>query len=511
MLVRATAREKEIAIRASLGAAHARIIRQLLTEGFILSTAGAALGIFIASTGAHSLAVFLSANSQSPLPLDVNLDLRVLLFTAGVTALTGILFGLVPAFHGTRMNLVPALKQNAGSTTTAARGVGRHFRVGDSLVISQVALSVIVMAGSALLVRTLVNLKDINPGFDSSNILIFGINPTLAGYSETKTQNLYRDLQSRLTAILGVISASYSSDVLLSGGLWTTGVRLQGQDEKSTFGTQALAVGPGFFETMRIPLSAGRTFSQFDFGAAQPVIVNQAFAKQFLSGRNVLGLSIRGGFGQKADSDHAIIGIVADTKYDQLRKDVKPTVYIPVIGDQVFFELRTMSNPAALISAVRQTVGDLDSDLPLTGVRTQSETVDQLLFNERLVARLSSMFGLLALILACIGIYGLLSYEVTRRTREIGIRSALGAQRRDVLQMVTRHGMVLTLVGLGIGVAAAIGVTRYLQSLLFGVQPSDFLTFTGVTLLLMTVALLASFIPARRATKVEPMVALRYE
>jgi predicted permease len=511
MLARATARAREMAVRFALGAPRGRIIRQLLTESVLLSTLGGALGVILAFWGARSLGAFLLANWPSPLELKVQLDARVLSFTVSVAMLAGILLGIVPALRSTGVDVVPALKENAGNGPAISGAWKGRFRLGDSLVIGQVALSVLVLAVASLLGRTLVNLKGIDPGFDPRQVLLFGINPTLAGYKEPQIRDLYRDLQDRLAALPGVSSVSYSSDALLNGGLWTGQVHIAGQSAKSEVMTEMLAVGPGFFATMRIPLLAGRAFVQSDLGSDQPVaIINQAFARQFLAGRDPVGWHIGRRAGDK-NIESEIVGIVADTKYDQLRKGVEPTAYMPVQGGGAYFEVRTATNPAGLIPAVRQVMSGRDDNLPLLDVRTQSEMVDRLLFNERLVARLAGLFAALALVLVCIGLYGLLSYEVSRRTREIGIRSALGAHRRDLLLLVVGQGIALALAGLAIGVAAALGVTRYLQSMLYGVRPTDPFTFVATALLVVMVALLACYLPARRAAGVDPMVALRCE
>jgi predicted permease len=298
--------------------------------------------------------------------------------------------------------------------------------------------------------------------------------------------------------------------VLLDNGLWTSNVHIEGHGDKSTVETNMLAVGPEFFETMRIPLMAGRTLRQSDFHSGQSVaIVNEAFVREFLGGRVPIGVRFAGT--SPGDPQREIVGIVADAKYDDLRKAVVPTAYIPLTEGQAHFTLRTGPSPGTLIPAVRRIVNALDSELPIFDVRTQSQAIDRLMFNERLLARFSSLFGLLALTLACIGLYGLVSYEVARRTREIGIRTALGAQQRDVLRLVVARGFLLVFVGALSGTLIAIGVTRYLQSLLFGVRPTDPFIFLAVCLVLAAVAFLACFVPARRASRVDPMVALRYE
>jgi predicted permease len=510
MLARATAREKEMAVRLALGAGRGRVIQQLLTESVMLSVAGAALGVLVAFWGATALAEFFTANSYHPFNLDLQPDAKVLLFTIGVTLLTGIGFGLAPAFRGTRIDVAPTLKENSGNVSAAKQVGGRRFGLGSSLVVGQVALSMVVLIGAGLLLRTLEKLKSINPGFDTSNVLLFSVDPTLAGYKESNIQNVYDELTRRLAALPGVVSASYSSDALLDGGLWTSSVHIEGHPAKDTVDVQMLAAGPEFFETMRIPLVKGRSFRLPDMRAKEEVaIVNESFVRKFMESRDAVGMHLGGT--EKGDLQREIVGVVADTKYDDMRKADEPTAYVLLKNGQLTFALRTAMEPSVLIPAVRKTVNEVDSNLPVFGVRTQTQTIDRLLFNQRLVARLSSLFGLLGLLLACIGLYGLLSYEVARRTREIGIRAALGAQRRDVLTLVVRQGLVLVVVGLFAGVMAAVGVTRFLESLLFGIRPTDPWTFAAVCGLLVLIGMSACYLPARRATHVDPMVALRYE
>jgi predicted permease len=453
----------------------------------------------------------LSSNWNSPLELDVRPDANVLIFTTVIAISAGIGFGVLPAFRSSGVDVVPALKENAGSgrptITALLRG---HFRLGNSLVIGQMVLSVLVLVVASLLVHTLINLKNTNPGFDTHQTLLFSIDPVSAGYKEAGIRTLYQELQNRLVSLPGVTSVSYSSDALLIGHLWTEGVQIEGQETKANIGSQMLAVGPRFFVTMRIPVLSGRAFLQSDLGSKQRVvIINQAFAKKFFPGRNPLGLHITRDDDKNIASE--IVGIVGDTKYAGLRDNVKPIAYVPIEGSGAYFELRTNSDPNALIPAVRRLVAYMDSNVPILNIASQSEMTDRLIFNERMVALLSTLFAALALVLVCMGLYGLLSYEVSLRTREIGIRTALGAPRGDVLRLVVGQGIGLALIGVGIGIVAAIGATRYLQSFLYGIRPNDPLTFVTSGAVLIVVGLLACNIPARRATKVDPMVALRYE
>jgi predicted permease len=378
-----------------------------------------------------------------------------------------------------------------------------------------------------LLVRTLENLESVNPGFDTRNILLFEMDPSLNGYTGARSQNLYSQLLARLEAIPGVLSATYSFDSLLSGNYWDTSFRIEGESQNTQHATLGLAAGPKFFETMRIPLMAGRVFERQDFASGPeslhrttaadgpgsgttlvPVIVNEAFARTFFKDQNPLGRHIKD-FGNRRTGE--IIGVVADTKFRALRSDIASTLFVPAGGGEAVFEVRTAADPRTIIPAVRSIVSQLDNNLPLFGIKTQSEQIEGSLFQERMIARLSSFFGGLSLLLACVGLYGLLSYEVTKRTREIGVRMALGARPLDIWQFIVGQGIALSAVGAIIGILAALDVTRYLASLLYGVRPVDPLTFAAVAILLGLVALAACYIPARRAMRVDPMVALRYE
>lgn len=509
MLARAAAREREMAVRLALGARRRRVIQQLLTESVLLSLAGAALGILLAYWGVGALWAFLSANGYSSLEINPRPDVSVLLFTISVAVLAGIGFGLAPAFRGAAVR-VTQLAANTGSISAITSAPNRRFGLRGSLVMVQVAFSVVVLIGATLLTRTLEKLHSVAVGFDTRNILLFSMDPTLAGYKEDRIRDLYDDLDRRLAALPGVTSVSYSSDVLLNGGLWTSGLHLEGQSEKSTVEVQMLAVGPGFFETMRIPLAMGRTFAPADMSSTQPVaIVNQAFVRRFAQSRYPISLHIGGN--DPKDIQYEIIGVVGDTKYESVRAGFAPTAYLLLKDKGATFALRTALTPAMLIPAVRKVVKDVDDNLPVFGVRTQAEAINRYLLNERMVTGLFALFGVLGLVLSCIGLYGLLSYNVALRTREIGIRVALGAQRRDALFLIIREALILIIFGSMAGTVAAFVVTRFLRGLLFDIRPSDPVTFVAVCALLMLVGLLASLAPARRATQVEPVVALRYE
>ena len=526
MLARAAARQKEMAVRLALGAGRARIVRQLMTESVMLSVLGGALGILFAYWGAHAILSFVSSNQPRPLGFATGIDLRVLGFTVAVSLFTGILFGIAPTFRGARVDLTPVLKEGEGSSTRSGRPGGKWFSIGNGLVVAQVALAIVVLVGAGLLVRTLANLRSVDVGFDSHNILVFGIDPTLIGYKGAQVDSLYRDLQGRLSETPGVKSASYSMMPLLSNGLMVTSFHWPGTPQDQENEADMLGVGPNFFETLHIPLLAGRGFNASDFelsaangratptSAPTPVIVNQAFVEKYMGKEKPVGKL----FGQSAgdangpaSAGYEIIGVVRDAKYNSLRREIHAMMYAPQSAGGASFQLRTAADPQAILPAIREVVAQVSTNLPLFNVTTESEQIDRLLFQERLVARLAGFFGLLALVLACIGLYGLLSYEVAQRTREIGIRMALGAQPEGVLKLVLRQGIVLAIAGAAVGIGVALGVMRYLTSMLYDVHANDPLTIIAVAVLLTIVALAACYIPARRATRVDPLVALRYE
>jgi predicted permease len=512
MLARSATRQRELAVRLALGAGRARIIRQLLTESVLLSVIAGLSGVLFSYWGVQSLVVFMSRGGLWPSHLPVHVDMRVLGFTVAVSVATGILFGIAPAIRGTRVDLTPSLKDSPARFLGAMSHSG-WLNLGNCLVLAQVALAILVLSGAGLLVRTLRNLKGVNPGFDTRNILLFKIDPSLNGYTGGQSKNLYDELLPRLDAIPGVLSATFSFDSLLSGNYWETSFKIEGESQNAQHATLGLAAGPEFFRTMEIPVMAGRVFQSQDYALPSdskwnPAVINEVFLRSFFKGQNPIGRRISG-VGQR--KSYEIVGVVADTKFRALRSEMTPILFIPAYGGEAVFEVRTAADPTAIIPAVRSTISRLDENLPLLSINTQSEQIERSLFETRLIARLSSLFGGLSLLLACVGLYGLLSHDVTRRTREIGMRMALGARQLDVLRLVVSRGVGLSVAGAMLGILAALGATRFLASLLYGVRPFDPLNFAAVVLLLAVVAVAACILPARRAMRVDPIVALRHE
>ncbi len=542
LLARGKARQKEMAVRLAVGAGRARIVRQLLTESMVLSAFGGLLGILFAYWGVHALTKLMWGRSDHSISFVVGPDWRVLLFAISATILTGILFGVAPALHGTSVDLTPALKDNTLAFQEGTSAARRWLHLGDALVVVQVGLSVVLLVGAGLLVRTLENLRDINPGFDTHNLLTFGIDPTSLGYKDSQIRNLYREMRSRLAAIPGVTSVSYSTFPVLAGSSWTEDIYIEGHSGKDTAGM--VSAGPDFFHTLRLPLLEGRTFGSTDFEQAlevnraekaesakkkasdlappgpatesqkpavppEPVLINRMFARTYFPHHNPVGKRMWTDKSKKHMWE--VVGVVSDAKIVNLREPIRPTVYVPDTGGEAFFAMRAGEDPTALIPTVRKLMNEIDRHLPLFDVRTQTQNMNDLLGQERFISRVSSVFGVLALLLASIGLYGLLSYEVSRRTREIGIRMALGAERGTVLRLVLRQGLKLTLLGLALGAAGAMVLTRFLGSLLYGVKPSDPVTFGLISIILMAVAALACYLPSRRAALVDPMAALRCE
>jgi predicted permease len=522
LLVRAAARRKEIGVRLALGASRWRLVRQLLTESVMLAGLGGALGILFALWIKNGL---LAVSDWGPKALEPRLDWRVLGFTLALSLLTGIIFGITPAWRATKVDLAPSLKDNSRGSSAASRSL-----LSRGLVVTQVALSLLLLVGAGLFLRTLLNLQRVEPGFNTRNLLLFGVQPGLIGYKDEKLTQLYQQVAERIEAVPGAQAVTFSRVTLLAQGASSRGVFLRGALSappdsegriKSSGDGYVHHVRENFLEAMGIPLLAGRSLRpQDDAKAPKVVVVNQTFANKYFPDENPIGKRFT--FDTKKPDEIEIVGLARDAKYTRQRDEIPPTAYIPWRQDLramggATFEVRTAGDPNAAVAAVRQAVREVDGNLPLNNVKTQVEQAEETLRMERLFAKLLSLFGLLAQQLASIGLYGVMAYSVSQRTNEIGIRMALGADRRDVLNMVLRQGMALTMIGVVLGLAGAYVLTKYLESkmnlnsMLYGVKVSDPLTYGVIAALLTLVALLACFIPARRATKVDPMVALRCE
>lgn len=509
LLARAAGRQKEIAVRLAMGAGRSRLIRQLLTESVLLAVLGGAVGVLFAYWGKDVLLV-LRPWGGDELVLDLRLDLRVLGFTAAISILTGLLFGLAPALKATNVDLTPALKENARNLTAGSRSV-----LTKSLIVVQVAMSLVLLVGAGLFVRTLRNLQTVDVGFNRENLLLFTVEPSLNGYSNAQMAQLYRRLSERIEGVPGVRSATISIAPLLSGNSWTRSVSVQGytaqQGEDTS--THVNTVTAGFFQTMEIPILSGRGLTAFDDERAPKVaVINQIMARRYFGEDNPIGR--RFGFRRDNNAQIEIVGVARDAKYTDVKQETMPTVYLPYlqsVPSQATFIIRCEGSPLALSASIREAVREIDSNLPVVGVKTQNQQAEESLTQERLFATLSSFFGVLALALACIGLYGVMSYGVARRTNEIGVRMALGATTTHIAAMVMRETVVVVLAGVAIGLAGAIAAARLIAGLLFGLAPTDPITIAVAALLMIAVSVVAGYLPARRASRVDPMVALRYE
>ena len=511
LLARTMARQKEITLRLALGAGRARIMRQQIVESGLLAAAGTIAGLLFAWwTGG----LLLSALPGDPAArsLSADPDLRIAGFALLAGVLTAIVFGIVPALQATRAGVTSALKEESGTVA----GGGRQIRLRRVLVVAQVALSMVLLAGSGLFARSLYNLKSLDPGFRVDDIFAFSLDPSLSGYSGDRLTDLYRRMQEELTALPGVRSVSMSEIGALTGNNWSMTIRVDGYQAKEgeDLNPSVDGVGPRYFETMGIPLVSGREFTERDAkGAPRVAIINETMARYFFAGTTPIGR--RFGFGGGAPTDIEIVGVVKDVRSLELRDQAPRFVYIPYAQDedvtQLTYYVRAAPDGGASGESIRQAVRRLDANLPVFDMKTMALQVDESLFIERMVAALSLAFGALATVLAAIGLYGVMSYAVTRRTREIGIRMALGAERGRVLWLVLREVAAMAIVGIAGGLGAALWLTRQIQSQLFGLSPNDPLTLAVATMLLALVAIGAGYIPARRATSIDPMIALRSE
>jgi len=533
LLARTATRRKEIAVRLALGAGRFRLIRQLLTESLLLAALGGAMGLLLAQWGARLLLAYLPQEQTAT--LDLTPDAQVLAFTLAVSLLTSLLFGLAPALGATRFDLISSLKDAVG---------GRHARSRLTphklLIVTQVALSLFLLVGAGLFARSLRNLERLDAGFDRENVMLFSLDAP-SDYTLTQRVNLYRQVLEQLEALPGSRAASLASFSLLSGSGMNGNIVVEGYINRpdEDMDCHRLWVGPNYFATMGIPLLQGRDFGPQELqpqgglpanqqdanqtpqpgpipSAPLAAVINQTMARYFFHNENPVGRRFRAQDGPLQGSSIEVIGVIKDAKYYNLREQTPRTYYLsffqrPHEEGAATILLRSFADPASASTAIQRAAREITPQAQVVNLRTMNEVVNRSLMQERFVAQLGGFFSLFALLLAAIGLYGVLSYAVNQRTHEIGIRMALGARPRDVLRLTINQGMRLALIGIGIGLGGALALTRLIKALLFGVSATDPLTFTVIALLLIFVALLACWIPARRAAKVDPITALRFE
>jgi predicted permease len=515
LLARSAARDKEISTRLALGASRTRLVRQLLTESTLLACLGGAAGMLIAGWGVNTLVAMVSPGGRT-IPLNITPDFRVLGFTIGVSLVTGILFGLAPALKATHVDLVSALKGGI----LGSRGRPR-WGLSKTLVVSQVAFSLPLLVGAGLFLRSLERLHSQDLGFNRKHVLEVGIDPRLAGYKPKQLDNLYEALLNRVNTLPGVRVASLSLYSPISGDNWSGQISVEGYvppSGQTGADCQWVWVGPRYAETIGVSLLLGRDLKSQDTQSAPRVaLVNESFVRSYLAGQYPIGRRFSMNVPAK-DYEFEIVGVMKDFKFNELRQDYWPVAFMPLVQSSMeparyaaYLEIRTSGEPTSTASMVRQAIREVDRSLPITGIKTLSQQVDDSLTQERMVASLSSFFGLLALLLACIGLYGVLAYAVTRRSKEIGIRVALGATHGNILGMVLHEALLLVLLGSGLGLVVAFGLSRWIENQLYGLKAIDPLTLIIATLLLAAAATFAGYIPARRASRLDPMVTLGYE
>ncbi len=522
LIARAFARQKEIAVRLSIGATRWHLIRQLLVESLVLSAMGGAIGVFLAVTMTRVLLAMVPSEGN-PLLIESTPDWRILAFTLGLTFITALVFGMVPALRASRPDLAPTLKDTVGGI---AGGAGGSIVLKKGLVTAQVALSFLLLFGSGLFLRSLQNLKLKETGFrDINNLVTFRLAPALNGYDGPRTENLYRRILEQVRSTPGVRTASHASVGLLAGDEWDNTMGVEGHKAKDGEDMQAFmnALSPGYFQTMGIPLEEGRDFELRDV-PVQPVperpepelpkvaIVNRKFADHFFPGKSALGRHISWGNGPNSKLDIEIIGVVGDTLYEGPREGSHRQVFVPAFGHMsASFYVRTVMDSRTAASVLRNEVKKIDPGLPVSDMKTLSSQLDETLMTERLIALLSAGFGLLATLLAAIGVYGVMAFAVASRKKEMGIRLALGAQPGWVLWTIMREVLILLVIGLVVGVPSALALGKLVATQLYGIEPRDPWTAGVTIMILVAVAAVAGLIPARRASRIDPVLALRYE
>ena len=514
LLARATSRHREMAIRTAMGASRMRVIRQLLTESVLLSLLGGTIGLLLAVWWSDLLVAL--GKDDIPRALHVGIDWRVLGFTLGLSLLTGLIFGLAPAFHSSKTELVESLKEGARGSSDGAR----RIRLRNVLMIGELAMAMVLLVIAGLLIQSLWRLQKVNSGLQPENLLTFNVGLSEVKYKYNQQTQFFIDLKNRLEATPGVQSASTIYPLPLSGDRFSISFEIEGRPlpQKDHPSGDFFTTGVGYFRTMGIPVLKGRDFEDRDKHGSTPVIIiTETFARQYFPNEDPIGKRVKPGISSIEDEDSTmreIIGVVGDVRNRNLATEARAAYYVPhtqVPFSQMVAVIKTNSEPRAFLPVVTKVVSGMDQDIPLFGVKSMEEYLSASVAAPRFGTTLLTIFAAVALILTIVGLYGVMSYSVAQRTNEIGIRVALGAQSRDVLLMIVKHGSKMILIGLGIGLAAAFAVTRLIASLLFGVTAKDPYTFAAVAVLLAIVALLACYIPAWRATKVDPMEALRCE
>jgi len=503
LLSRAATRHREISVRLSLGATRARLVRQLLTESLMLAAMGGGLGILVGRWGQQLLPI--AVGEVAPL------DWRVLAFVLAATAATGIVFGIAPALRATSLNVSAALKETSRSVA------GSRSLLSKSLLVLQVAVSLVLLIAAGLFLRTLANLRNVDIGFNTRNLVVFGVSPALNQYNEARTVALYQQMIERLGGAAGIRSAALANIQLIASSVNSTSLVIQGRTYTAgqpRDSINRLVISSGFFETMEMPIRAGRGFTDRDDQKAPKVVVlNEKAARKYFPNENPIGQHL--GSTPETAGQLEVIGILRDAKYDSVRDETPATMYVPYLQQsrppQAMFYVRTAADPSTAIRTIRETVRQIDATLPLRNIRTQVEQVERRLDRERAFAQAYALFGLLALVLASVGLFGLMSYSVARRTNEIGIRMALGAHARDVLRLVMRESLTLVAIGVAAGLVTAAAAGRLVASLLFGLTATDVPTIAISVAVMIAVGAFAGYLPARRAARVDPLVALRYE
>jgi predicted permease len=520
LLARGAARQREFAVRLSIGASRSRLIRQLLTESFLLAFSGAAAGLVLAQWADALLLRMVSGAGPFAVQLSLRPDARILAFTFGVAALTAILFGLAPALRATHIDLSPMLKSGASGSTTEA--LHRRLPVAKILVVAQVSVSLVLLVAAGLFVHSLKRLNNVNLGFNSTRLVLFRVMPLPAGYKDAEIPMLLQNLLEKFKAVPGVEGVSLSTDGLFTNAESGDPIAVEGYTPKpgEDMSSRFDHVGPDYFPVVGIPVLYGRGIEQHDsapVGGKGPrvAVINQTFAKHFFPNTNPIGKWVRDTYpGNPSDAE--VVGVVGDAKYRNLREETPPRIYVPLFNPFwpqrfAFFEVRTKGDLAGVTSALRSVVHHTNPAIPEIQVHTMPSLVQDSLHRDYFVARLASAFGLLAIVLAGVGLYGIMAFTVARRTRDIGIRMTLGATPSTILGQVLRETLTLMLIGIAVGVPIALGGTRLIRSMLFGLGAADPIALVAACIILAAIAAAASYIPARRASRVDPMVALRYE